>query len=469
MMSRIYWLCVVFVCSCALCASCSPINGTTHSLKIELSLVKQKNKVCLSDKNIQLKITNYSDRNILLGSYVFETQNWLSRLAHNKRRIQLFYTTPPPPPMDFSEDNIFIFPPKKDMCIRFSLGMESNDKFNEPFYVVQCFLSGAFGSSYITTPPPNYLKLWSGSLKSNILKINLDRGEIEETIIDNTLPVLDIIHLLKNEKWQIRSRAARALGETGDKSAVQPLIVALQDPDPDVRQSSVIALGDIGDRRAITALIKTLKDSDCLVRKQSVIVLGRMADKTTIPMLINVLQNDRSIDVCMAAACALGKIGKPALSEINNLFNSKKEWDRMLAITALDAIEKNRTLTMYTNALDDPSYLVRWAAIKSISNFIDKSAVQILVVALNDESGWVRWRAAKGLGTLIFLFPEEKKTAIPALIGALSDEIRWVRENSARSLKKIIGLSFGTDAAKWREWWEKNKTRILKEEAAEEK
>ncbi len=40
---------------------------------------------------------------------------------------------------------------------------------------------------------------------------------------------------------------------------------------------------------------------------------------------------------------------------------------------------------------------------------------------------------------------------------ALEDEANKCREEAASALKKITGLDYGTDLARWKDWWEKNK------------
>lgn len=43
--------------------------------------------------------------------------------------------------------------------------------------------------------------------------------------------VESLINALKDSDWQVRQRAAKALGKRGDKQAVQPLIQVLKDED----------------------------------------------------------------------------------------------------------------------------------------------------------------------------------------------------------------------------------------------
>jgi hypothetical protein len=57
----------------------------------------------------------------------------------------------------------------------------------------------------------------------------------------------------------VRWRAAAALGDIGDASAMEPLAAALEDPDKDVRAAADEALGKIGAREHIGPLITSLR------------------------------------------------------------------------------------------------------------------------------------------------------------------------------------------------------------------
>jgi hypothetical protein len=61
-------------------------------------------------------------------------------------------------------------------------------------------------------------------------------------------------------------RAARALGETGDIRAVEPLVSALGDGQEYIRKAAAGALGKLGDPRAIEPLSAALNDRYASVR-----------------------------------------------------------------------------------------------------------------------------------------------------------------------------------------------------------
>ncbi|NLM03388.1 MAG: HEAT repeat domain-containing protein, partial [Methanothermobacter wolfeii] len=89
-----------------------------------------------------------------------------------------------------------------------------------------------------------------------------------------------IIKALEDKHDDVRWKAAKKLGEMGDKGAAEPLIKALEDEDVFfVKGRIALALGRIGDKRAVESLIRTLKHEDEDVRGKAALALGRIGDK----------------------------------------------------------------------------------------------------------------------------------------------------------------------------------------------
>ncbi|RKY36993.1 MAG: hypothetical protein DRP72_03565, partial [Candidatus Omnitrophota bacterium] len=126
---------------------------------------------------------------------------------------------------------------------------------------------------------------------------------------------------LKSEDSYVREQAAIALGEIGDKRAIEPLINTLKDRNSDVRKYAAIALGKIGDKKAVEPLINALEDKSWGVCKHAIIALGKIGDKKAIELLINVLRTDWIVRE--QAAIALVKISQPAIEPLINALKDK--------------------------------------------------------------------------------------------------------------------------------------------------
>jgi HEAT repeat protein len=71
---------------------------------------------------------------------------------------------------------------------------------------------------------------------------------------------------------------------------------------------------------------------------------------------------------------------------------------------------------------------------------------------LKDRNSEFRGYAAFLLGEM------NDPIVVEPLIEALKDEDKRVTEMAAFSLARLTGQNLGYDQAKWKEWWEKNKS-----------
>ncbi|MBD3181400.1 hypothetical protein GF312_03850 [Candidatus Poribacteria bacterium] len=130
-----------------------------------------------------------------------------------------------------------------------------------------------------------------------------------------------LIEMLDNATVAIRQGAALALGESGRKEVIQPLIDKLKnDAEEVVRRDSATALGVIADPSAEQALIDGLSDATDSVKIQSAIGLGKINRLAGIAALIETVQDTgKANSVRYTAARALGDAGSqkavPALRD----------------------------------------------------------------------------------------------------------------------------------------------------------
>src|SRR6187401_2913909 len=101
-----------------------------------------------------------------------------------------------------------------------------------------------------------------------LLFVLVPDGRSEEPRLRGLQPVKSWIGNLSHDLPRVRATAARALGETGSETAIEPLITCLSDQDADVRLYAAQALGRIDKRRedCLPALTKLLADGDEHVR-----------------------------------------------------------------------------------------------------------------------------------------------------------------------------------------------------------
>jgi HEAT repeat protein len=86
---------------------------------------------------------------------------------------------------------------------------------------------------------------------------------------------------LKADSPVARRNAAMALGKIKDSSTVKPLIAALNDEDLIVRRNAARALGEIHDNSAVEPLTAALKDDSPVVRRNAALALKGMGSSDT--------------------------------------------------------------------------------------------------------------------------------------------------------------------------------------------
>lgn len=303
----------------------------------------------------------------------------------------------------------------------------------------------------------------------------------------------DINRMIKALECQddavVRRNGAKALGEIVDSRIIDPLIIALKDPDIEVRRVAALSLGNIGNVRAVDPLRVLLKDGDKRIRKaatealgkigapafdplisaldildEEIIwaaaeALGKIGDARAVEPLLSVSQRKWGIkgmfkrvaiealvkignpaidpliatftkgnrDVRDSAVLALGDIGPPAVARLNAILidTDKDKDERKSAAEILDKLGWQPDLGM-----DGASY---WVAKKNWEKcvIIGAAAVDPLNLALKSEDKVVRQAAAKALGEI------GDSRAVDPLIIALKSENQEVAWAAAEALGKI--------------------------------
>jgi hypothetical protein len=127
-------------------------------------------------------------------------------------------------------------------------------------------------------------EIFSGQIKN--LYDSLENGDIGQSVTapdamgdSMNFAAVDILEiLLEYVDEPVRVHAAFALGKLCQKSSLEPLIRALDDPSVQVRENAAIALGKIGDRRAVAPL-QQVSTEDVRVKKAAVSALARIDQK----------------------------------------------------------------------------------------------------------------------------------------------------------------------------------------------
>jgi len=225
-----------------------------------------------------------------------------------------------------------------------------------------------------------------------------------------------------------RRRAARSLVRCGAQQALDPLLAALRDIDAEVRSNAAGSLGRLKDRRAVVSLLTTLRDSEAAVRRSAAYALGDLGDIRAADDLTAAL-SDPDISVRCSAAYALGRASdRRSIEPLRSLLHDKSEGVRRAAAGALEAINSSpagprsepepaavppaakpvpapkpidpRRLQELIAALDGREALARRMAAIALGETKDERAIAPLMNALNDPDYDVRRAAVDALRIL---------------------------------------------------------------------
>ncbi|MDD1678027.1 MAG: HEAT repeat domain-containing protein [Methanomicrobiales archaeon] len=214
-----------------------------------------------------------------------------------------------------------------------------------------------------------------------------DTPSIQQDTVDR------LVLLLRDPDPSIRRDTVSALGELGNRAALDPLLQCLDDPDPSVQQSARAALKRLGwssetlipqdpvergryllarkqwaelesmGADAVNPLIDALHHHDKYVRWRAARTLGRLGSARAIGPLIQAFR-DPDMGVRKGVAYALGKLtGDPLVAPLDRVLNEKEDSVRLEAAKILGLRQDTRILEpliqMLSLELQNPDTHVR--------------------------------------------------------------------------------------------------------------
>ena len=150
------------------------------------------------------------------------------------------------------------------------------------------------------------------ALQALILALRDENPEVQRAL-RKIGPAQHLIMALKHRDARIRRGATEVLGDLGPRASesVPALVIALQDKEESVRVGAARSLGAIGAPPAVQSLIVALNDWLPSVRAASAEALGKMRAETSVSALAQRL-SDRETAVRVKAAQAIWRIDRKA-------------------------------------------------------------------------------------------------------------------------------------------------------------
>jgi HEAT repeat protein len=247
-------------------------------------------------------------------------------------------------------------------------------------------------------------------------------GEVRAT---RAFPAL--VRALDDLDDEVRAKAAAALGKLGDHRAVTYLLDhLLTDPAPFVRARIAGALGQFNDTEVIDTLVRALGDPAWWVRMRSVEALEQIGPVSEGPLMLAL--DDTDPEIRIRAAVALERLGVPnrIISQIESgtasgeaieiltkfgLAGARELLAEQLAhrsafvrATVISAIvqagRRDLSIELIHTAVHDPDPEIRAAAYDALRTLGVKDAVASALDGLGDEDQHVRTAAMRLIGEL---------------------------------------------------------------------
>ncbi len=229
--------------------------------------------------------------------------------------------------------------------------------------------------------------------------------------------------------------------EHPDPALLKKMVQSLADPRRATRLKLIDALSQIGEPAAPFLLEGLAKHPDQVVRRACCHALADADDQGSVAGLMNALLNDVDIGVKSAAAGSLSKIGAPAFEAVRMvLISETSESCKGHAAWAMASMSAEVSEQLY-QVIDDPSPVVRMAAVGAIAQLAQKQLAQeqiasqntmlLLIRALKDSDADVRIEAAAHLARLDY------QAAYQPLVTCLQDSDWEVRKAAVLALGKL--------------------------------
>ena len=241
---------------------------------------------------------------------------------------------------------------------------------------------------------------------------------------------------------------AAALGQTRSPAALQPLLLALKNPNPRLRITVVQALAQLGSKGVFEEL-QSFHDETKLTPPIHIALLKAFAilkDKRATPLVIKALKSD-SDTIRKAALSSLKALRDPACANAVIPFLKEPKW-ALQALNVLGLSPSPDSLPALIRMIRERKHPanVLEKAFWAIGETKESSALPTLIPYLKDDQPDIAIWAAAALGRI-----GDKKAAF-ALLEALSREEQEVKNMTIWALEKLSGKRLGKTVERWETW-----------------
>ena len=283
-------------------------------------------------------------------------------------------------------------------------------------------------SSFISSKDQNII------IKLCIENINIKDSSIRAKLIQwlrESGYVTECINKVNSsDRWE-RAKAIETLGALKVTEAEPILISALEDPVFDVRIRAAKALGNIGGKPARHALISALGDEGRWSVIRIADILGQMGP-SVVNDLIEAFPSLKPAPKLAALDIIIRLVNSSHLQFLLSCLSDGNLEIRTRAVTGLGRIGTATALPLLLYSLHDREWPVRAKSAKALGDLGLNHAIPGLIDCLSDKEWWVRYSAAEALSKL-------GDAGTDALINCLSSSDPFCRDQ-AFSILQSTGI-----------------------------
>lgn len=232
---------------------------------------------------------------------------------------------------------------------------------------------------------------------------------------------------------QVRQQAARALGEMGDRKALNPLLSVLQNSkeQQSVRWNAATAIGQLKDAGGLKPLLVIAQNKqDVILQSKAIKAIGQITDPQAAREHVAALAISNK-EIQKASTHALQVMSRQAVDALVEGLQHKDGNTRILIIELLGASGDRRAMAPLLGIMkDDHMAEVRLKAMKALVSMGGVPPKEAFIVASNDPSAMLRAEAARQLGSIGGV------EVVEALIECLDDESVNVQQTALQALGK---------------------------------
>jgi HEAT repeat protein len=233
-----------------------------------------------------------------------------------------------------------------------------------------------------------------------------------------------------------RAYLARALGETGDPTAVEPVRQLMREGSEVVQVQALEALSKLTRGEPTPDVLAALGSGSADVRAEALKAIRTLDAADTRAKVVALIGHERDARVLSAAAAALGRSGDSGVvNTLRTLLSHADARVKANAVEALGKIGDARIVQELRPFLQDPDGRVLANAAIALYEFGDLDVVELLKERLRTGNERVRMSVAYALGEI----PLEQ--VVEPLVQAVLDRSALVRRRVLSSLVKKQGAA----------------------------